>query len=516
MRRRRFIFRLLTSLSSLIIFSRNILASVFNLQLEDQFLEIVIPDSEEKKRIRIINIADEKYISVEEFAQVLHYGIYTNENKKKSVLYLVNDRLTFTAGNTFIIVNDNMVQVLFPCHWYQNSVAVQISSLAFVLNKYTPVKVNFDQDIKEISLRRADINITGIRISPRENGTMIHVISEKKFENRDVILDIRNGWLHIDIFGGKIDTTSIANTLPAGIVRKIDAFQLDETASIALKLKAKILAKDIVFQQDSDNFYVNLRTSDKIGNESKIEETNKELDEKKKKWFVDTIVLDAGHGGKDPGAVGYGKVKEKDIALPIVLKLGEIIKRNMPNVRVIYTRNKDVFIPLWQRTKIANESDGKLFISVHCNSNTNKSVKGFETYFLSADKDEKATGVVLKENSVIEFEETTDKQKYEGLNFILATMAQSAFIKQSQYLASVIQNSLRNKMEKSGMRSRGVKQGPFWVMVGATMPNVLIETGYISNKSESLLLKKSTTQKKLAEAIFEGIKTYKRDIESVI
>jgi len=188
----------------------------------------------------------------------------------------------------------------------------------------------------------------------------------------------------------------------------------------------------------------------------------------------------------------------------------------MPNVRVIYTRNKDVFIPLWQRTKIANESDGKLFISVHCNSNTNKSVKGFETYFLSADKDEKATGVVLKENSVIEFEETTDKQKYEGLNFILATMAQSAFIKQSQYLASVIQNSLRNKMEKSGMRSRGVKQGPFWVMVGATMPNVLIETGYISNKSESLLLKKSTTQKKLAEAIFEGIKTYKRDIESVI
>ena len=95
-------------------------------------------------------------------------------------------------------------------------------------------------------------------------------------------------------------------------------------------------------------------------------------------------------------------------------------------------------------------------------------------------------------------------------------MAQSAFIKQSQYLASLIQNSLRGKLEKSRMRSRGVKQGPFWVMVGATMPNVLVETGYISNKKESQLLKKNSTQKKIAEAIFDGLKKYKRDIESVI
>jgi N-acetylmuramoyl-L-alanine amidase len=227
-------------------------------------------------------------------------------------------------------------------------------------------------------------------------------------------------------------------------------------------------------------------------------------------------VLDAGHGGKDPGAIGYNKIKEKDLILPITLKLGKKLNQNLKDVKIVYTRKTDVFIPLWKRTQIANKANGKLFISVHCNSSVSKSSNGFETYFLSADKDEKARGVVLKENSAIEFEETVDRQRYEGVNFILATMAQSAFIKQSQYLASVIQKSLKSRLEKIGMTDRGVKQGPFWVMVGATMPNVLVECGYLSNKYESKKLIKSTTQDKIADAICQGIIKYKKDIEDAI
>ena len=185
---------------------------------------------------------------------------------------------------------------------------------------------------------------------------------------------------------------------------------------------------------------------------------------------------------------------------------------------MVFTRNSDVFIPLWRRTQFANEKRGKIFISLHCNSNPNEKAKGFETYFLSADQDKnrQAQNVVLKENASIQFEEAHDQQRYKGVNFILATMAQSAFIRQSQYLASVVQSSMAKKMKPLGLHSRGVRQGRFWVMVGATMPNILIEMGFISNRYEAALLRKRSMQQKMAEAIFEGIRKYKKDIEAAI
>ena len=219
---------------------------------------------------------------------------------------------------------------------------------------------------------------------------------------------------------------------------------------------------------------------------------------------------------QDPGAIGHGKLKEKDIVLPIALKLGEIINKKLPDIKIVYTRDTDVFIPLWKRTKIANESNGKLFVSLHCNSNNSNRVAGFETYFLSADKDAKARDVVLTENESIRFESSDDQKRYEGINFVLATLAQNAFLKYSQYLASLVQKSLSTKLNLLGMKDRGVKQGPFWVMVGATMPNILIEMGFISNKYEAKLLKQKATQNKIADAICTGIVKYKNDFENAL
>jgi N-acetylmuramoyl-L-alanine amidase len=256
-----------------------------------------------------------------------------------------------------------------------------------------------------------------------------------------------------------------------------------------------------------------LRTNQPIANE---DTSGEDLEKQKQEWLVDTIVIDPGHGGKDPGAIGYGKLKEKDIVLPIGLKLGAALKKQLPDVNIIYTRDTDVFIPLWKRTKIANENNGKLFVSLHCNSNNSKSVNGFETYFLSADKDDKARDVVLLENESVKFESTVDQKRYEGVNFVLATLAQNAFLKYSQYFASLVQKSLKLNMQPEGMKDRGVKQGPFWVMVGATMPNILVEMGFISNKFESKLLKQKSIQTKIAESICNGIVKYKNDFENAL
>ncbi len=456
-----------------------------------------------------------EYISLTDFAQTLHYSIYTNNAKRKSVLYLGSNKFRFTADNSFVVLNEDVLQMPVECKWQEGEIHVPVIYLAKFLSRYTSLFVSYNQQANRITIESADTNITGVEIKAKENGTLIYVRSLKKFGEKEILMDIRNGWFHIDIYGAKIDTASISSVPGKGIISKVEGIQLGETASIAFKLKGKIESRDLVFQENEKDFIVNLRTPIKLDNNNH-EKMNRDLEAQRKKWFIDTIVLDAGHGGKDPGAVGYNKVKEKDIVLPIVLKLGKLIKQKLPNVKIVYTRKTDVFIPLWKRTEIANKANGKLFISVHANGSTSSKLNGFETYFLSADKDEKAKGVVLKENSVIEFEESVDRQRYQGVNFILATMAQSAFIKQSQYLASVIQSALKGKLEKIGMSDRGVKQGPFWVMVGATMPNVLVEAGFLSNKYESKKLIKTSTQNKVAEAIYQGIVKYKTDTENAI
>lgn len=466
--------------------------------------------------LQLITRWDYLFISLEDLAHALNLGVYTNEQKKKSVLYIEKDRITFTADNTFIKFNDQVLQIPLECIWYEDAVWVPLNYAIPILDQYTPFSWNYKADEKELRLEETDINITGVRIVAKENGTLIDVFSTKRFKEKEVILDIRNRWLHIDVYGAKIEPASITAVKPAGIISKIQAFQMDETASLSFKLKKEVLSKELVFDPMGSDFHVNLRTKEVIAENREHEKLKEGLEERKKMWRVDTIVLDAGHGGKDPGAIGYSKVKEKDLVLSMTLTLGKMIEQELPDVQVIYTRKKDVFIPLWKRTKIANDVGAKIFISLHCNSNNSRRPTGFETYFVSADKDTKAKNVVLKENSAIDFEATQDLKRYEGVNFILATMLQSDNLRRSQFLASEVQQSLKLKLSKIGMSSRGVKQGPFWVLVGATMPNILVEAGYISNSYEEKLLKQKTTQKKIAEGILSGIKQYKSEVEKNI
>jgi N-acetylmuramoyl-L-alanine amidase len=458
---------------------------------------------------------NEIYISLNDFVEKTGFGIYTNEPRQKSVLYIANDKATFTADNNYVILNDHIYQLTYTPQWRNDALWVPVNMLVDLFNQYTAQTFSFDRKELIFTLGMKNVNISGVAIESKDNGTLIKVLSTKKFSKKDVSLKVTNNWLHIDIFGGKADPNIIKKTKPSGIIKEIDVIEFDQIISLAFRLNGKLLSRELVLEDGSTNFVVNLRTNEKI-------ETDKnaraDLEKQREDWLIDTIVIDAGHGGKDPGAIGAGGLKEKDITLAVAIKLGQMIEKNLPGTKVIYTRNSDVFIPLWQRTKIANEKKGKLFISLHCNSNNNKKVKGFETYFLSADKDknQQAQEVVLKENASIKFEHEEDQQRYEGINFILATMAQSAFIRQSQYFASTIQNACSRLLKPLGIDDRGVKQGRFWVMVGATMPNVLVEMGFVSNTTEANFMKKNSSQMKIAQAIFEGIKKYKTDIEASI
>ncbi len=225
-----------------------------------------------------------------------------------------------------------------------------------------------------------------------------------------------------------------------------------------------------------------------------------------KKDFI--VVLDAGHGGKDPGKVGYKKSKEKEIALKIVLQVGKLLEKQQ-NIKVVYTRKTDVFVDLWERGRIANKADADLFVSIHCNAHSSQA-SGSETWVLGTHANRQNFEVAKTENSVILLEDNYQKN-YKGFDpnspesVIGLTLMQEEYLDQSIQLASIIQDGFTNDLKR---KNRGVKQAGFVVLHQTYMPSVLIETGFITNKAESTYLNSKTGQQKFSESIYKDIKKY--------
>lgn len=224
-----------------------------------------------------------------------------------------------------------------------------------------------------------------------------------------------------------------------------------------------------------------------------------------------TLVIDAGHGGKDPGAVGK-KLKEKDINLRVALALGKLVEQNMPDAKVVYTRKTDVFVELNQRANIANRNKADLFISIHTNaSGVNRSVKGTETYTLGMHRAASNLEVAKRENSAIMMENDYE-EKYEGFDpkssesYIIFELMQDQYMKQSVDLAGNIQ---RQFSSTAGRRDRGVYQAGFLVLRATSMPSVLVELGYITTQEEENYLATNKSTEELSRSLFNAIKQYR-------
>jgi N-acetylmuramoyl-L-alanine amidase len=225
------------------------------------------------------------------------------------------------------------------------------------------------------------------------------------------------------------------------------------------------------------------------------------------------IVIDAGHGGKDPGSISK-KVQEKTITIDVAKKLGKMLSDSLTDVKVIYTRSTDSFVELHERAKIANRNKADMFISIHCNHNGNVSAHGSETYVMGLYKSESNLDVSKRENEAILYEDGYENQQdYEGFDpnspeaHIIFSFYQNAFLDQSLTLAANIEKQLaaRKKVKKS----RGVKQAGFIVLWKTTMPSVLVETGFISNQQEREYLNSDSGRKEVATSIYKAVKEYR-------
>ena len=229
-----------------------------------------------------------------------------------------------------------------------------------------------------------------------------------------------------------------------------------------------------------------------------------------------TVVIDPGHGGHDHGCSGIHS-KEKHVALKISKKLGNYIKNKYPKVKVIYTRERDVFVPLHTRATIANKNKADLFISIHCNAISSQKhlVRGTETYIMGLHDADENLAVAKRENEAILLEKDYE-QHYDGFDpespegHIILAMVQNAFLEQSISFAEKVEQNFKYI---AGRKSRGVKQAGFLVLRETAMPSVLIETGYLTNKNEEKFMRSSKGQDDLAFAIFQAFQSYKKEIE---
>jgi len=353
-------------------------------------------------------------------------------------------------------------------------------------------------------------DITHLSVDTRKNGSLVRIHSKKSLKGYTAVLDDL-GSVTVNIPNATVDANELRQTPVGGDdVIGISAVQAGPNAQIRLDVDPVITTRKLVRDGSGNDLLLTLFRKAEVQKIYSAEQQGKSGDGKdRSKWALDCIVIDPGHGGKDPGAIGVTGIKEKNITLGIALKLGNLIEKNMKGVKVVFTRKNDRFVELDKRGKMANQAAGKLFISLHCNSTEKKpsSANGFEVYLLRPGRTEEAVRIAEFENSVIKLEKDYKKRyaKLTNENFILMTMAQSAYAKYSEQFAEQLVKEVR-KYKK--IRSRDVRQAGFYVLVGASMPNVLIEAGFISNAKEEAFLASRYGQQHIANRIYQAVKVY--------
>jgi N-acetylmuramoyl-L-alanine amidase len=225
---------------------------------------------------------------------------------------------------------------------------------------------------------------------------------------------------------------------------------------------------------------------------------------------IGRIVIDAGHGGHDTGTIGPTGLMEKDLCLDVALRLGKIIQQKLPGADVVFTRSDDTFIPLEERTSIANQAQADLFISIHANSSQDRAARGIETYYLNLRGTAESMEVAARENA-------TSQQGIHDLQDVVRQIARTEKIDESKEFAEDVQNSLSSKIQKSArtVKNRGVRKAPFVVLIGADMPSILTEISFLSNPADEQLLKKPEQRQHVAEGIFSGVASYLESLNSV-
>ena len=443
-----------------------------------------------------------KWVSINHFLKTFGKDFRINYDNWTINAVVKDHKVTFYGGSAYYKVDGNLFHLPMPIERIGDGLYIPLAEFVRLLKTHFYNKIEYNKTMNIIILTPGKYSLGIIKINELSNGTMISIDADTLFRKEYCKIWNSADWLYFTIYGANVDVNKTKKRYSYGNIKEIDAIQTKESVQLSFKFRNKISSYDFHIDEKSNSILINARKEKKIF--SNKESNNKNI---RSKWLIDTIVLDAGHGGKDPGTC-YGSLKEKDIVLDIVLQLGKMLEKNL-DVKVVYTRKTDKFIPLWERPQIANANNGKLFVSVHVNAIENSPATcGSETYLLAPRGTKKAIEIAARENSVIQLEE--NQGRYRNIlspqQYILATMAQREFMKESLELAQLVESQYSNKLES---KTRGLRQASFIVLIGASMPCILTEVGFITNKNDRIHLARRSYRKKIAFSLYQAIKQFK-------
>jgi len=433
-----------------------------------------------------------RYVDLLKLASLLSIEYQVGSRKSRVRLDLPVGRMIFTAGVPYVLMDEILLQMPLALQPPDEGFIAPLEPLVELLADYYSGDLFYDPSQVRILASQPGYDILGVRFIIEYGITRAVITTARRLKCQTEYLD--RGGVELFFPNATIDTAMFANLEPRGYIESIRAVQSRKGAQIFLIPDNGASFIQLDATPDPPVYIATFSAENAPGPDKMvIQRLRKERDD----WELDVVVIDPGHGGKDPGAIGYTKTREKDVVLDVGKRLRKELEKN--GIKTVMTRDKDVFVPLAERTKIANLNGGKLFISLHCNSARDRRAKGIETYFLAPTKTDRAMRVSMRENSVIRFEDSQDQ--YRDLteeNYILLTMANANFARESEEMAGQMQEIVCAGVR---LKNRGVDQAGFYVLIGASMPALLFEMGFISNKEEEKKLKTKKFRQKMAESI---------------
>jgi len=440
------------------------------------------------------------YFSFSQLAEILGERI-SWETVGLTAQYVTDDyQIYFDINSPYIRIKDSVKNLTYPIQLKKGNLYAPVLTFLPLFDLIRPERMSWDGQRKMIRIDSEWYNVTDLAFSEKANGLLIELFLNEPKEYEIYITE--GNWLNITILGGRVNRRQILSRMSHEYLRDINVVQFEESAQVSLRLRKNINKYTDRFRSNPERIQISL-----IDDGAAVV-TNRDPVKMGPDHKIDKIIIDAGHGGSDYGAIGLDKTQEKKIVLDIAKRLAKLIRKDKL-FEVVMTRDKDEAVSLEDRTKIANVSGGDLFVSIHGNASLNRSARGFQVFFLApAWNDEARASAQLENASFLTELNGSGDGSGDDLTFILSDMIQTEFQTESADLASMVDKEFRKKLGNQ-TRARGLDQAGFYVLNGVYMPSILIETAFLTNKSDEKLLNKKDYRQDVAEAIYEGLKRFR-------
>lgn len=436
------------------------------------------------------------YVSASDIFGALQARSRLDENTSYFTATLSGHAIEFTKGNTFCTVDDHPYNLVQPPFFHVDDLYLPVTPISYLLSDVLERVIIYDKKRGALVASGRGYNIVGASLQEKVNGDLLEIMLTRKLDFEVFISE--GNWINITIPGGLVDAREFNFDRKSEKIITTRSFQFDNTAQVSIQMRQNIARFHTNYASDPHRIQISLENSSFL---DAVSDTGTIL---RHDNFnpIDIVIIDAGHGGEHDGAVGRNGLREKDVTLDIALRLEKLL-RDYKKIQPVLTRRDDVTVGLEDRARMANDANGDLFISIHANSSEEKNASGSETYFLAAAKSDAARITELLENS--DFDATTPDSPRKGkeeLDFIIMDLLQTEYLGQSQQLAEVVQDEMRKNLN---IRSRGINQAGFRVLNHVSMPGILVEVAFISNKIEERLLGQEDFRQTAAESIFAGL-----------